>query len=134
MGGYYNNNKMTHAYAGGFFDGEGSIGIYFGVHGAVRILAISHTNVKVLKQFKNKYGGRITKVKLTASHLGKKPIYQWVLGKKSKIQNFLKRVQKYLIVKAQESNTMRAEIAGLVDTKYAANELRRLKHANSPLS
>lgn len=127
MGGYYGNSKMLHSYAAGLFDGEGCIGIYFGGHGAVRVVSLVNTNLKVIQEFKKKYGGNIKSLSLKGK-LGTKPQYSWTLGDKKKIQKFLVCMNNYLRIKRKEANVMRAEVAGLVSTDWAAEELRRLKH------
>lgn len=104
--------KVSDKYIAGFFDGEGSIGLYRGIdhrkrrmkeHKKVRysfglIVTIVNTHLKILEVIKQKFGGNIRKHLLTSKG---KICWEWRKHGKSAIP-FLKALQPYVVVKKEQ--------------------------------
>ena len=108
------------AYLAGFFDGEGSIGIYpkknkRGYMCYQYLLQISNTNRKVLELFQKRYGGSITKRQRVERH---KQLWNWQLGSAGKIRVALSELLPFLYVKKQEAQIMLEVVATIKRTCY----------------
>lgn len=77
---------MSIEWAAGLFEGEGHIRKFsplkydYAVH-------IKMTDLDILDRFEEMFGGTIKRRPLTAPH--HKPIWEWRLGTKAKVKNFL---------------------------------------------
>jgi len=97
--------KISIQYIAGFFDGEGSIGLYArkGRYNGFTIKTQltqnkSKESLYILKFLKTKYGGNMSKQKTLSGSIK----YNWQLGING-IKNFLKDIMPYLILKKQQS-------------------------------
>lgn len=91
------------AYAAGFFDGEGHIGIR--MNGPYKSLHISigQTSLPVLEWFQEFYGGNIYEYK-NGTRGGSKPFWQWsIVGTRARI--FVKQIRPFLRVKHDQADT-----------------------------
>jgi len=93
--------KITKRYIAGFFDGEGSIGIYNRkdrYNGACLRTQLTQNKTResflILSFLKNKYGGNLSEQKTLSNGIK----YNWQLNPKG-VEKFLKDIQPYLILK-----------------------------------
>ena len=115
-------------YFAGFFDGDGSMGIYYGGKGAVRMCIATNTYLPVLELYMDKYGGRINdKLPIRGQ---RKKCYQWTIGAKAAIRTFLEDIEPHLVEKKIQAQVMLGEVNGLIFTDDAAAVLRELKKCN----
>lgn len=91
---------MNLEYLAGFFDGEGSIGIYRYLEPTVQL---GLTNEEMLRNLQNQWGGSVTKYKCKTN---RKPAWGWSLYSKAQIKPFLEAILPYLILKKQEALVM----------------------------
>ena len=85
-------------YVAGFFDGEGTVGIYLQKSKyAVLTVGISNTNKHILELIKVKYGGNIYERKIADK--GRKRVFQWKLGTIASMFAFLLDIASYVVVK-----------------------------------
>jgi len=99
---YELNNEMTYAYIAGFFDGEGSIGIYKNKkNNFVLIVSTANTNFDILIKMKKIFGGYISlsKKKIKYSY---KDQWHWVIHDRNVLKNFLEKILPYSTVKRQQ--------------------------------
>jgi hypothetical protein len=85
------------AYFAGFFDGEGSCGLYYqnGRKYPPRLEArITNTYVPVLEELKTCFGGNVYCRKKTP--LRHKPVYAWAIVNKEGVRKFLNTIYPYL--------------------------------------
>jgi hypothetical protein len=124
-------------YIAGYFDGEGSIGIYqtrgsrdsryksgFKTPSWVRSVNIVNTYTPVLKWCQKTFGGRLNQIVKDKKY---KPCYQWSLGAKADIQRFLEFIYPHLREKRVQALVMLYEVKGTKDTWLAAQQLKNLK-------
>lgn len=129
---------MTRQYVAGLFDGEGSIGIYktkgskdpryksgFKTASWVRFVSVTNTYKPVLEMLKEQYGGRIHQIRKADGHY--KNCYQWILGSKIAISDFLNDIYQELYEKRRQAVIMINECTGWTETEDAARELKELK-------
>jgi hypothetical protein len=96
-------NTCDCAYAGGFFDGEGSIIVHVmsePERSPLLQLSISNTDPDVLIWFKSVFGGRVQEEK--PHGCGKKRIWVWYLTKAEDIKAFFDSVLPYARIKRRE--------------------------------
>lgn len=95
------NNNIDRAYLAGFFDGEGSIGVYASGSGALRIrTTITSTNLDVLEAFQEMIGMGTVRQRKTAKS-NHKDAFDWRLGGKD-THELLKIIRPFVRVKAYE--------------------------------
>lgn len=107
------NEGKVLAYAAGFLDGEGCIRAQMQNHSRTGPychcdVAITNTNIDVLKWFKSVFGaGSIRVVKYSPKNpiKARKVCYKWCLDRTLDVLPFLKAVAPYLIVKRQKAQT-----------------------------
>jgi len=112
------------AYFAGWFDGEGSIGIYFG-NGPVRMISGVGSYLQTLEDLMEWFSGRIAV--RDPKYITNRQTYTWVIGAKSDIERFLVTIRPYLREKAEQADIMLAEIRDEIDTREAAAQLKALK-------
>ena len=101
-------SEIELAWAAGFFDGEGSVGISF--HSTMRSgkryrnhvlrVAVLNTHLQSILLFQTMFGGKVYRRKLTG--MGKRQVWCWQAGSLKAIR-FLESVQPYLKVKASHA-------------------------------
>lgn len=98
-------NKITKQYIAGFFDGEGSIGIYKRkdrYNGACLRTQLAQTKTRLstilFEELKKRYGGNIS----TDISLSGRVTYNWQLNPKG-VPKFLKDISPYLILKKSQA-------------------------------
>ena len=98
-------NKITKQYIAGFFDGEGSIGIYSRkdrYNGACLRTQLTQNKTKesfsILSFLKNKYGGNLSEQKTSLNGIK----YNWQLNPKG-VKKFLEDIEPYLICKKSQA-------------------------------
>lgn len=85
-------------WAAGFFDGEGSIGVYPNKHKGYNIhVRVGQKDIKPLMILQNVWGGRIW-------YEG--DIYRWTIESHKAIKEFLTDIQPWIFVKAAETKTL----------------------------
>lgn len=92
-----------HAWAAGFIDGEGTIGLYTKGKNTspVPTLRVSNTDPRPLEKLQRLFGGW---VKASPPKLGnRRPQFFWVLQGSAKIQNVLEAILPYLCVKEKQA-------------------------------
>lgn len=99
------SERIWRAYAAGFFDGEGSVGIYRYGSGRTRPkVSISNTDLAVLEEFKARYGGSISKsAKVERWHV---QCYGWSMNGRHQITAMLKDLLPYLRTKRKQADLM----------------------------
>ena len=130
---------MDNKYIAGYFDGEGSIGLYRSLGSTdprylsgrkspswVRTVGISNTYLPTLRELYSEFGGSLRILKETDGH--KKRIYSWTIGSKDSIARFLSKIVPHLREKGPQAQLMLSIIAGKVDEFEAAIKLKELKH------
>ena len=85
--------KNSIAYAAGFFDGEGYVGLGYRLRLEVRV---TQTQKRVLDNLKDTWGGGVYPRKIVR---GRRPAFDWVLVEHQKVHKFLKDVYPFLQVK-----------------------------------
>lgn len=98
--------KTELAYAAGFFDGEGSIGIAFtkntnGKRYHRLMISIVQTDPRPLLWIKARFGGYMGTGKM--HNLGRKLAYTWQSNSQV-AEDFLRTIRPYLIVKAEQAD------------------------------
>lgn len=104
--------KLSLEYIAGLFDGEGCIGLYRSKGGTrdfrftdesklkppswIRVVTIAGTYLPTLKIFKQMFGGRVRQVKSANSEKNLKTTYEWIIGAKKDIINFLETIAPFL--------------------------------------
>jgi hypothetical protein len=97
--------KPSNQYVAGFFDGEGSIGLYRSGSGSF-ILSVqtvqlqSKKSEKLFRFLKNKFGGKYKSIRKRGT---RRPIYHHTLYGREAIE-FLKQIRPYLILKANQAD------------------------------
>lgn len=87
--------KISDEYAAGFFDGEGTVGMYKNGLSSYRLQAlVVQKNPAVLCEFQEKYGGIVS-----GPSNGK---YTWSASSSSNIHQFLLAIRPYVIEKAAQ--------------------------------
>ena len=88
-------DKLDLAYAAGFFDGEGSVGVYWykSVQRFRCVLAVSNTDLNIIEWFRQHWGGSTIKHKSARQH---KQCYLWSCNSRPKMAEFLHDVLPYL--------------------------------------
>ena len=120
---------MDIQYLAGFFDGEGSVSIGHSQHKSgsqtfqVRV-QIGNTNLKVLKEFRRRFGGGIVTLKKYKAHHTQ--AYMWYIAS-TKAIGFLKKILPHLVIKKSQ-----AEFAVLFQTKLRTRN-RRMKLSNKEI-
>jgi hypothetical protein len=93
------------AYLAGFFDGEGTVGIYkesYNTNSGKKTcfclqVKCYNTNIEILNLFKHLFGGTVSK-----NSYGTKICYQWGIAANDALK-FLKTIEKYLIIKKNQA-------------------------------
>lgn len=124
-------------YLAGFFDGEGTIGIYrnkgsrnqkyksgFKSPSWMRHISVTNTYTPILFVFKEKFGGWIHELNTNKRN---KRCFAWTISSKGDIARFLGAVMPWLNEKHGQAKIMLTEILGSIETKEAAKWLKRLK-------
>jgi len=109
------NKEMSYSYVAGFFDGEGTVGLYK-AKGYMRLMIyLGNTNFEVLIKMKNLFGGYIySRNKIE----NRKKVWDWNIRDRDDIKNFLEKIYPYTTVKRQQ-------------IKYALRYLELSKKAHS---
>ena len=97
------NDDLELAYLAGFFDGEGSIGLYdlrgndprYAEHRRCLVAKVGQLDRKPLELFKNRFGGSIQQY---ATPKGDKPYYRWSVSHR-KARVFAEIIIPYLFLK-----------------------------------
>ena len=100
------NNKEGLCYLAGFFDGEGSIGLYWNKAQKiyVPIIQVSNTNKTIIKELQDKFGGYVNSRQRKASY---KLIWDWnIRDGKKRIPYFIETMTPYLRQKKEEAKTL----------------------------
>ncbi len=96
--------KISLQYIAGFFDGEGSIGVYKtsgknNWHLRTQLAQNkSNNSTRIMEYLKNRYGGNIS-IQITLSNKNK---YNWQLNS-NKCAKFLKDIEPYLVLKKKQA-------------------------------
>lgn len=123
-------NEIETAYLAGFFDGEGTVGIY-GSYGQLR-LQVGGTDEASIRRFYNRYGGTIPNY-VPARSFGKKRMWKWsVTGAKAKtvLADLLPHLH---VKKAQAFEALKLPMnferkrLPITEREYRAELARRLK-------
>lgn len=98
--------KTDLAYYAGFFDGEGSIGIYFknyktGFSPTLRI-SLTNTNIWILQSFKFAFNGSIGPPSNSGFNKGRTPVWKWGASHRQALY-FLEAIVPYLKLKRAEA-------------------------------
>ena len=130
---------MTIEYLAGFFDGEGSIGIYWSNGSSdtryksghkngswIRSVSVVNTYRPILETFQSHFGGRIGQIIKDPKY---KPCFQWQIGSKFGIKTCLDELKPHLIEKREQAKLMLLACEGLMNEEDAAKQLKELKHA-----
>jgi len=97
--------RIWRAYAAGFFDGEGSVGVYYYANKRTRPkVSISNTDLAVLEEFKARYGGSIHKQ--SKAELYYVQCYGWSMNGRYQIKKMLKDLLPYLRTKRLQADLM----------------------------
>lgn len=120
------------AYFAGFFDGEGSCGLYdtgdLGKQPQFRV-SLCNTDPRPLQTVKTLFGGAIRARLPHKGHLGKKINYEWyVYGKNS--ETFLIAIRQFTIIKSEQIDvflTARKYLVGKGNRKAMHNTDRLIK-------
>jgi LAGLIDADG endonuclease len=129
---------MDYSYIAGYFDGEGSIGIYrnkgskdtryksgFKTPCWIRSLNIVNTYKPILERIHSIFKvGRIYQMK--DPHYTR-PCWCWTVGAKADIGKVLYSLSPYLVEKLPQAELMIEEIEGRADTASIATKLKTLK-------
>lgn len=90
------------AYIAGLFDGEGTIGYYFKtkLNGYLAQLAIYNTDPRVMVWLKKvvPFGGVFS----NNNKPGRKRGWQWMLSSRPQIEQFVRAIRPYLVIKADQ--------------------------------
>lgn len=97
-------NENVVAYITGFFDGEGTIGVYKrNSQNSIKLeINIANTNLEVLKRIKNVFSGEINNRSSSKRYSNRKKAWQWIIGNRYKQKFFLEHIFPYLIVKKSQ--------------------------------
>lgn len=90
---------MDLSYFAGFFDGEGCVRLKRSGNYIYSVVIVVNTNLEVLIDFKEKFGGNIQPRKRKVSY--HKKIYAWEIYSKASVP-FLEAILPYLIVKREQ--------------------------------
>jgi len=97
------------AWTAGIIDGEGCIGVYKNNKGFCKTfnchLNVANTNVLMLNQLKEFWGGKIYPDRHRLKY-GWKECWVWQLNKGKEISRFLKNILPYLVVKKEQAEMM----------------------------
>lgn len=125
--------KLSLGYMAGYFDGEGSIGLYktlkyknrrTPVWAYSRRITVTNTYLPILKKFKKLFGGSILEYSDKHRH---KRCYYWKLNSKSMIINFLNFIYPSLHEKKRQARLMLKSCQHPGDEERIYLELKRLK-------
>lgn len=129
--------KLSLGYIAGYFDGEGSIGIYRNRGSKdsryksghktpcwIRSVSIVNTYLPIIIKLRDMFGGRFNQIVKDKKY---KPCYQWSLGAKHDIGNFLNVLYPLLIEKKPQAKLMIDECLGRRKTFAVAKKLKALK-------
>jgi hypothetical protein len=123
------------AYAAGFFDGEGSVGIFRYEYLNYRNqpppynsckVEISNTNKIILQWFQKNYGGAVRQHNRKNVSEKWKPLWRWRLGKQEDIQDFVISILPYSKVKKPQLELTLAFLKKEIDGEEAYLKLREL--------
>jgi len=119
---------MSRVYWAGFFDGEGSIGVYKHRNNHIRLtVQIANTDLSVLETLKEEFGGSIISRK---PQPGCKPLYNWVIVSRM-ASIFLKTLYPYLRIKSEEA-ALALEAANILHRRLHTTNNSRIKHPYPP--
>jgi len=119
-------SNLQLAYIAGFFDGEGSVGIYKGKHGNIFKVAVGQMDTRPIRDLVNIFGGSVTlKKDNNISVWQASTLYAYA---------FLKAVRPYLVVKASQADVFIQMIEDLragkvIDIDAVALKVKELKHS-----
>jgi hypothetical protein len=129
--------KLSTGYIAGYFDGEGCIGIYrnrgskdsryksgFKTPCWIRSVSIVNTHLPTLIKLRDMFGGGFRRIVKDEKY---KPCYQWTLGAKHEIGNFLNFIYPSLQEKKPQAKLMIEECLGKRRTWSVAKKLKSLK-------
>jgi hypothetical protein len=129
---------MDKSYLAGYFDGEGTIGVYrskgckdpryksgYKSGSWVRTVAVINTFRGVLEELHKTFGGTLRKSR--NSSLTKKQCYQWTIGSKDDIRDFLDTILPYLREKREQALVMLDFVDDKISGEEAERKLKRLK-------
>lgn len=93
---------LSDAYIAGFFDGEGSIGLYVNGRGSYHLRtqlcqAVSPHSTQIFEELKSRFGGCLNTTKTNTKRLQ----YSWQLNSNACV--FLQRIQPFLIIKREQA-------------------------------
>jgi hypothetical protein len=131
-------------YVAGFFDGEGSIGMYRNKGSKcsryksgykspcwIRSVHITNSYLPVLEQLQQQFGGslHIVKHQTEPKVTGNKDTWNWGFGAKQDILAFLLLIRPFLIEKAEQADLMIQECRGAPreESVSIAQKLKELK-------
>lgn len=135
---------MTNEYLAGFFDGEGSIGMYWNSGSPdpryksghksgcwIRSVSVVNTYRPILETFQDRFGGTIGQIVKDEKY---KPCFQWSIRSKFGIRSCLETLKPYLIEKREQAILMLLECTDRGDSYAIARRLKELKHAPTLVS
>jgi hypothetical protein len=129
---------MDISYIAGYFDGEGTIGLYW-TKGAkdpryrsgfkngswIRSVSVVNTYTKVLNELQETFGGKVRKMR--DSNLTQKECFQWTIGAKQDIQKFLTAILPKLREKQPQAKIMLDFIENKISGTEASKRLKEMK-------
>lgn len=135
---------MTWEYMAGFFDGEGSIGLYLNQGSSdpryksghkspswIRSVSVVNTYMPILLLFKQFFGGRINRIVKDPKY---KPCYQWQVSNKPQVLKVLTTLLPYLQEKRSQAELMIRECSEVGQSEWIAKRLKELKHETALVS
>lgn len=119
----FQTKNEAYRYLAGFIDGEGCLTISKQNRGGHHIspeykikCIVNHTNLDILKVYKNIFGGEIYIVKLKEGRNHKKQ-HQWIISNKV-AYDFCKKIIKYLILKKKNAQLLIDFYEKRISNKY----------------
>jgi len=121
---HYTHRDITNAWAGGLFDGEGTINIS---NSSVSIkVCIQMTDLDVLEKMKKEYGGQIIICVKQADH--HKQSWSWYISDSKKSIAFLNEIYPWL-GKRRQSRAEEARIKYQSSQEIKKQKIRELRHS-----
>ena len=119
-------------YVAGFFDGEGTLGIYSSANGRCTVkpvVAVSGQYRPTLELMQAQYGGSlyISRRRGHDDSNQRADCWRWQIHRQASILSFLNDVLSHLREKRVQAEIMVAALTGKMDSRDAGRELQRLK-------